>query len=164
MPLRERSYRPPDAVVRARFSSTPGCAQYNTSSFEHSRGFEMMVLGKIFEFAPDAIVMTNREGRIVRVSTQAEKLFGYEQDELLGQVVEVLVPDHLRSVHGSRRGSEPARHYVRPFGTELELYARRKDGTEFPADIMMNYLETDEGWLAVAIIRDLTDRKLAEEK
>jgi len=123
-----------------------------------------MVFGKIFEFAPDAIVMTNREGRIVRVNAQAEKLFGYEQDELLGQAVEVLVPERLRFLHVARRESEPAHHQVRPFGTELELYARRKDGSEFPADIMLNSLDTDEGWLAVAIIRDLTDRKQAEEQ
>jgi PAS domain S-box-containing protein len=68
----------------------------------------MMVFGKIFEFAPDAIVVTNREGRIVGVNAQAEKLFGYQQDELLGQVVEVLVPERLRSLYVGRRESEPA--------------------------------------------------------
>ena len=123
-----------------------------------------MVFGKFFEFAPDAIVVTNQEGRIVRVNAQAGKMFGYEPDELLGQIVEVLVPERLRAMHVTHRESEPARHLVRPFGTGLELYARRKDGSEFAADIMLNSMETDEGWLMVTTIRDLAERKRAEEQ
>jgi PAS domain S-box-containing protein len=72
------------------------------------------VFKKIFECAPDAIVVTDREGRIVRVNTQAEKLFGYGSDERLGQMVEALVPERLRSVHVAHRESEPPRHRVRP--------------------------------------------------
>ncbi len=122
----------------------------------------MVIFKEIFESAPDAIVVTNREGRIVRVNTEAEKLFGYNHDALLGQLVEVLVPERLRSDHVAHRESEPAQHHVRPFGTVLELYARRQDGSEFPSDIMLISMETDEGWRAVAIIRDLTERKRAE--
>ena len=124
--------------------------------------FEALVFKKIFECSPDAIVVTDREGRIVCVNAQAEKLFGYGPDELLGQMVEALVPERLRSVHVAHRESEPAGHRVRPFGTVPDLLARRKDGSEFPADIMLSTLETDEGWLAVTIIRDLTEPKWAE--
>ena len=122
------------------------------------------MFNKIFESGPDAIVITNREGRIVRVNAEAGKLFGYDPDELLGQMVEVLAPERLRSEHVAHRESEPARHRVRPFGTVSELYARRKDGSEFPADIMLISMETDDGWRAVAIIRDFTERKRAEEE
>lgn len=122
----------------------------------------MVIFKEIFESAPDAIVVTNREGQIVRVNTETEKLFGYDHDALLGQLVEVLVPERLRSEHVAHRESEPAQHRVRPFGTVSELYARRQDGSEFPSDIMLITMETDEGWRAVAIIRDLTERKRAE--
>jgi len=125
---------------------------------------EMTVFKTIFESSPDAIVITNREGRIVRVNTEAERLFGYGPDELLGHTVELLVPERLRAEHVAHRESEPARHHVRPFGTVSELYARRKDGSEFPSDIMLIPMESDEGWVAVAIIRDLTERKRAEEQ
>ena len=118
---------------------------------------------KIFEFAPDAIVVTDQQGRILRVNAEAEKIFGYGPNELIGQIVEVLVPEQLRSVHLAHRESEPARHQVRPFGGVSELRATRKDGSEFPADIMLSPVETEGGWLAVTIIRDLTERKRAEE-
>ncbi|HKV78089.1 MAG TPA: ATP-binding protein [Candidatus Sulfotelmatobacter sp.] len=123
----------------------------------------MAVFKKIFESAPDAIVVTDRQGRIVCANVRAEKLFGYGPNELLGQIVEILVPEPLRAVHVAHRESEPTRHQVRPFGTLSELSARRKDGSEFPADIMLSPVETDEGWLAVTIIHDLTERKRAEE-
>ena len=122
------------------------------------------MLTKIFESVPDAIVITNQAGRIVRVNAEAEKLFGYDPDELLGQMVEVLVPERLRAKHVIHRESEPAQHSVRPFGTVSELYARRKDGSEFPSDVMLISMETDEGWVAVATIRDLTERKRAEAR
>jgi PAS domain S-box-containing protein len=125
--------------------------------------FEIIVFKKIFECAPDAIVTTDSQGRIVRINAQTETLFGYSPDELLGQLVEVLVPERLRSVHLAHRESEPVQHLARPFGSLTDLYARRKDGSEFPADIMLNSVEIDEGQLAVAIIRDLTDRKRTEE-
>jgi formate hydrogenlyase transcriptional activator len=112
----------------------------------------------------NAIVTTNREGRIIRVNTGAEKLLGYGPHELLGQMIEVLVPERLRTEHVLHRESEPARHHVRPFGAVTDLYVMRKDGSEFPADIMLIPMETDEGWIAVAIIRDITERKHAEEE
>jgi PAS domain S-box-containing protein len=120
------------------------------------------VFKKIFECAPDAIVVTDSQGRIVHTNAQTERLFGYTSDDLVGEMVEVLVPERLREVHLAHRESEPIRHLARPFGTATDLYALRKDGSEFPADIMLNSVETDEGQFAVAIIRDLTERKRAE--
>ena len=98
----------------------------------------------------------------MHTNARTEKLFGYTPDELAGAMVEVLVPERLRAIHLAHRESEPVQHLARPFGLLSDLYARRKDGSEFPADIMLNSVETDEGQFAVAIIRDLTERKRAE--
>src|SRR5688572_11527946 len=122
------------------------------------------VFAQIFESAPDAIVVTDSRGRILHVNAQAEKLCGYDHGELLGETVEVLVPEALRSAHVAHRETKPAQHLVRPFGAVSELNTRRKDGSEFPADIMLVPIETSEGWFAAAIIRDLTERKRAERK
>jgi PAS domain S-box-containing protein len=118
----------------------------------------------VFEFAPDAIVVTDPRGRILHVNAQAEKLWGYDPGELLGQSVEVLVPEALRAVHAEHRETKPAEHLMRPFGSVSELSSRRKDGTEFPADIMLIPIETSVGSFAAAIVRDLTEQKQAEKK
>src|SRR5579864_8509121 len=89
----------------------------------------------------DAIVTTNREGRIIRANKEAEELLGYGPHELLGQMIEVLVPERLRTEHVLHRESEPARHHVRLFGAVPELYVMRKDRSEFPADIMLIPME-----------------------
>jgi PAS domain S-box-containing protein len=123
---------------------------------------EEMFFKKIFESAPDAIVVTDREGRIVRVNSQAGRMFGYGPDELHGQNVEVLVPKWLRSV--SMVGeAKPRPRQMRSFGTEAEFYGMRRDGSEFPADIVLGSAGTDRSRLSVAIIRDRTERKKAEE-
>src|SRR5215472_1989687 len=86
---------------------------------------------RLLEAAPEAIVVTQRDGRIVRVNTQAERLFGYPREELLGQNVEVLLPLRVRRRHVKKRVAYFSHSKVRPMGTALQLYARRKDGTEF---------------------------------
>src|SRR5436309_3036695 len=118
---------------------------------------------RLFESSPDGIVLTDRQGRIVRVNNQAESMFGYRREDLLGQPVELLVPERFRSGHTSHRGHYHAEPRMRPMGAGLELYARRKDGTGFPVDIMLSPIETSEGLLVLGVIRDITDRKQAEE-
>ena len=119
---------------------------------------------QLLESAPDAIVGISRDGRIAFVNAQTEKLFGYARDELLGEAVEKLVPSRYHGAHGEHRSSYFADPRTRPMGAGLDLYGRRSDGTEFPAEISLSSIETPDGLLATAAIRDITDRKNAEAK
>ncbi|HYM07717.1 MAG TPA: sigma 54-interacting transcriptional regulator [Terriglobales bacterium] len=117
----------------------------------------------LFESSPDAIVASNLEGRITQINSRVESMFGYQRGELLGQSIEILVPERFRNSHPSRRKEYSASARTRPMGAGLELYGRRKDGAEFPADIMLGPVETAEGRVVLSVIRDLTEKRKAEE-
>ena len=114
---------------------------------------------ELVDAAPDALVVIDPSGAIVLINRQAESLFGYRRDDLLGQRVEVLVPEHLRERHVDLRTGYSQAPVVRPMATGQALYGRRSDGTEFPAEISLSPVETTNGTLFVAAIRDATDRQ-----
>ena len=118
----------------------------------------------MLDAAPDAMVGVSREGIIVMANTQTEALFGYERQELLGRPVELLIPDRVKAAHPGHRARYFSEPRTRPMGAGLDLAGRRADGTEFPAEISLSSMDTEDGVLALAAIRDTTDRKEVGEE
>lgn len=115
---------------------------------------------RLLEAVPDAMVCVDADGRIAVINAQAERLFGYARDELIGQPVEILVPDQARKVHQLHRAGYLADPRPRPMGEGLELAARRRDGSTFPAEISLSAVEVGDGIVVAAAVRDVTERRL----
>lgn len=119
---------------------------------------------ELLEAAPDGILEVDSAGRIVLLNQVAEKMFGYSREELLGERMETLVPEDSRERHSQHRANYQAHPQTRPMGTGLHLEARRKDGTRFPVEISLSPVKSDGEFRVSAIIRDVTERKQAEER
>ncbi|MGW3911041.1 SpoIIE family protein phosphatase [Streptomyces sp. NPDC005070] len=155
--VKETSARPAGAAVPRR------CECGGELRNDAPAGAEERFRG-LLEAAPDAMVIVDDTGTIKLVNAQTEALFGYTREELLGHPVELLVPSRFRSHHTFHRDGYADNRQVRPMGAELELHGLRKDGTEFPVEISLSPLETTDGLLVSAAVRDVSDRKAAEER
>ena len=118
----------------------------------------------LLESAPDAVVIVNQSGEIVIVNGETEKLFKYARSDLLGKPVEILMPERFRQRHPQQRNKFVDNATLRPMGDGFILYGLRSDGTEFPIEISLGPIQTDEGILVTASVRDITQRKLLEEQ
>jgi len=119
---------------------------------------------QLLEAAPDAILQVDEEGRIILMNRVTEEMFGYAREELLGQPVEVLIPEELRKAHVGHRAHYRTRPSTRAMGTGLTLQGLRKDGSRFPVEISLSPGSSQEGFHATAIVRDITERKLADDR
>src|SRR5436190_15091892 len=117
----------------------------------------------VVECVPDAVVLTDEQGTILLVNGQAERLFGYTPGELVGQPIELLLPEDTRAAHRRYRAGYLANPEARMMGAGLDLAATRKDGSTFPVDVSLGPLCTKDGVIVIASVRDITDRRRAEE-
>lgn len=119
---------------------------------------------KLLDAAPDAMVFINSESIIVMVNAQFEKMFGYNNEEIIGKSIDILIPERYREMHSEYVSGYFKEPHARPMGTDVEIYALNKEGEEFPVDISLSPLNTDEEALVTAAIRDITRRKDAERQ
>jgi protein-histidine pros-kinase len=118
----------------------------------------------LLEAAPDGMVIVDRDGIITLVNAQVEQLFGYARSELIGEPVEILVPDRFSGMHMAFRNGYVSEPRNRPMGLAGDLHARRKDGSEFPVEVTLSPLETEEGLLVSAAVRDISERRRMQEE
>jgi PAS domain S-box-containing protein len=118
----------------------------------------------LLETAAQAILTVNQAGRIELVNASAGQMFGYDRKEMLGKPVEMLIPMHLQSAHQHHRADYFLHPHSRPMGIGLDLAGRRKDGSEFPIEVSLSHIETQNGTVAVSFVTDITERKLAERR
>jgi diguanylate cyclase (GGDEF)-like protein/PAS domain S-box-containing protein len=123
----------------------------------------MEIYQRIFEYTPDALFVIDEAGHIVLTNVQAETLFGYDRSELIGQPVEMLMPPRFSSAHVRHRDHFMSEAHSRPMGGAAELFALRRDGHEFPVDIMLSPMILHGAHLVLCVVRDITERKAAQE-
>jgi PAS domain S-box-containing protein len=138
-------------------AQSDGASQEGTST--SARQFESLL-----EAVPDAMVGVDQAGAIRFVNRQTELLFGYDRADLVGQPIETLVPESLQQVHTGLREGYVAAPRTRAMGADLELSGRQADGTVFPVDVSLSHIDAEDGALVIASVRDMTDRKKAEEE
>jgi len=125
---------------------------------------DLLLSSTLLESIPDAIVAVDSQGKIIQTNTQTEQLFGYTRKQLLGQKIEMLVPERYRRQHHQHRDGFVAAPKIRRMGQGLDLYGRKRNGSEFPVEISLSPVATADGTLVLSAIRDISDRKKIEEE
>ncbi len=125
---------------------------------------ETLLSPSILEAVPDAVIVVNRQGVIIQANSQTETLFGYTRIELIGQKIEILVPERQRPEHDRHVEQFHSKPKIRRMGAGLDLYGRRRDRSEFPVEISLSPIATDDGTMVLSVIRDISDRKHIEEE
>lgn len=133
-------------------------------NMRQEEGEQREELQALFQYATSAILIVNHQGQIVRLNPAAERLFGYAPEELIGRPIEVLIPKRFARVHERHRDDYRGSPRARPMGTGIDLYALRKDGTEFPVEVSLSPFRTQKGWFVVAFVIDNTIRKENEQR
>lgn len=154
-------------AVKSRLCSDSQFEPNTESELEQNKplsGLTHELFRQVVEAAPNAMVMADRDGQIILVNAQTEKLFGYSRDELLGHCVDMLVPERLRAAHPGYRHMFYGDLRSRPMGVGRDLFARRKDGSEFPVEIGLNPVTTDNEIFVLAAVVDITERRRLEER
>jgi len=136
----------------------------NQSSASTNSVLETLLSLSVLEAIPDAVVAVNQQGVILQINSQTEKLFDYTRDELIGQKIEMLVPQRQRGAHHDHREQFHARPKIRRMGSGLDLYGRRRDGSELSVEISLSPLGTGDAMVVLTVIRDISDRKHIEEQ
>jgi PAS domain S-box-containing protein len=147
--------QPPFIAVRGTAEPPP------VISLETEEGNDLRMRG-LLEAAPDAMLLVDAGGRVVLANRQTEKLFGWSREELIGQPIEALVPARFRPNHPSHRGGYFHEPRTRPMGAGIDLYALRKDGSEFPAEISLAPVQARDGTFVTAAVRDISERRKVE--
>jgi PAS domain S-box-containing protein len=125
--------------------------------------FHMESLNALFEHATEAIIISNKQGDIIKANPSSERLFGYESGELVGKKIEDLVPRKYKEVHEKHRSNFNKSPHARSMGQNMDLHARKKDDTEFPVEVSLSYYKQEDEMLIIAFIIDITERKRHEE-
>ena len=142
-------------------SDSPGRAIDMEGRIEKS--YAQNTIERLFEFSPDAILVTDGDGVMRDANPRAEELFGYAAEDLIGKPVEILLPTRFRKSHPHHREDYNAAPRARQMGAALNLFGLRKDGSEFPVDIMLKPITTDAGKAVVSFIRDATEQRAAQD-
>src|SRR5579864_2055218 len=144
--------------------SQPAIPNQNPESGPSKTVAETLLSPSILEAIPDAVAAVNQQGVIIRVNSQTETLFGYTREELIGQKIEMLVPERQRPQHHSHREHFHQQPKIRRMGSGLDLSGRRRDGSEFPVEISLSPVATGDGTIVLSVIRDISDRKRIEDE
>ena len=141
----------------------PAAQSGQTVQINRQEQFTEQSFASFLEDAPDAVVVADRDGRIIRVNAQTERMFQYSRAELLGRQIEVLIPERFRERHVQQRAAYSAEPKMRPMGVgQRQLYGLRKDGQEFPVEISLGVLPTKVGFLVASAIRDVSEQRRLE--